>query len=180
MKFLELALPGVWLIEPELFADERGAFRRHFCAEEFASHHIAFAVVQGNVSENPERGTLRGFHFQIPPFEEPKTLSCLGGGVYDIVVDLRPNSPKFMQWIAVEFSSKDRRSLHVPAGCANAWLTTEPGTVVHYYMGSAYNPGAGRGIRYNDPAFGFRWPFSPLMVSEKDLNYPDFDSSILR
>ena len=78
MKFLELALPGVWLIEPELLADERGVFRRHFCAEEFASHHIAFAVVQGNVSENPDAGTLRGFHFQIPPFEEPKTLSCLG------------------------------------------------------------------------------------------------------
>ena len=179
MRFLELALPGVYLIEPECFSDSRGQFRRHFCADEFKAHGIVATVAQANISENPARGTLRGFHFQISPFEEAKTLSCLGGALFDIVVDLRPSSPRFMTWISVEFSTADRRSLHVPAGCANAWLTTEPNTTVHYYMSASYKPEAGRGLRYNDPAFGFRWPFAPVIISERDLNYPDFDRAVL-
>jgi dTDP-4-dehydrorhamnose 3,5-epimerase len=179
MKFTELDLPGAWLIAPEPQVDDRGLFRRHFCADEFAQHGITVAVKQGNISENPQSGTLRGFHFQVAPDDETKTLSCISGALYDIFVDLRPSSPTFMKWQAVELSAADRRSLHVPAGCANAWLTTAPDTSVHYYMSKSYNPSAGRGFRYNDPVFGFKWPAPPRVISDKDRGYPDFDPSIL-
>jgi dTDP-4-dehydrorhamnose 3,5-epimerase len=179
MKFTELQLPGVWLIVPEPQVDNRGQFRRHFCAGEFTAHGIAAAVEQGNISENPQSGTLRGFHFQAPPNEEAKTLSCLSGAIYDIVVDLRRSFPTFMKWLAVEISAVDRLSLHVPAGCANAWLTTAPNTVVHYYMSTSYNAAASRGFRYNDPTFGFRWPSEPRVISDKDRNYPNFNPNLL-
>jgi len=174
MKFIELALPGVWLIEPELHADKRGVLRRHFCMEEFAAHGLDPKVAQGNISENPTRGTLRGFHYQARPFEEAKTLSCLSGALYDIVVDLRQDSPAYMKWVAAELSADSRVSLHVPAGCANAWLTTAPNSIVHYYMSEMYAADSYRGFRYDDPSFGFRWPFEPVLISEKDLSFPNF------
>jgi dTDP-4-dehydrorhamnose 3,5-epimerase len=176
MKFIESELPGVWLIEAEPFSDERGVFRRHFCAQEFKAVGLAFTVQQGNISENPHLGTLRGFHYQTKPFEESKVLSCLSGAVYDIVVDLRPASRTFMKWTAVELSAANRGSLCVPAGCANAWLTTEPNTLVHYYMSEVYNGESYRGIRYDDPTFGFRWPSEPRLISDKDRMFPDFDA----
>jgi len=179
MKFTELALPGVWLIEPEPFSDERGVFYRLFCAQEFAAHGLIPIAVQGNISVNPYLGTLRGFHYQEPPFEEAKTISCVMGSIYDIVVDLRKGSPTFMKWIAVELSAQERRSLHVPSGCANAWMTTAPNAIVHYYMSELYAPQAYRGFRYNDPTFGFRWPMEPIVISEKDRRLPDFDSASL-
>lgn len=177
MKFSELGLSGVWLIEPEAYSDSRGVFRRHFCAREFGAHGIAPTVAQGNISENIQLGTLRGFHYQAKPHREAKTLSCLAGAIYDIVVDLRRSSPTFMKWIAVELSANDRKSLHVPAGCANAWLTTASQTVVHYYMSEFYAPEADRGLRYDDPAFAFSWPAAPNVVSDKDRSYADFDPS---
>ncbi len=179
MKFSELGLAGVWLIEAEPFADTRGVFRRHFCAREFAAHGLAPTAAQGNVSENPHLGTLRGFHYRSGPLGEARTLSCLTGAVYDIIVDLRHGSPSFMKWIAVDFSATDRKSLHVPAGCANAWLTTAPQTIVHYYMSELYEPEADRGFRYDDPSFDFRWPSPPNLISDKDRKYPDFDPSML-
>lgn len=179
MKFVELALRGVWLIEPVMFADERGVFRRHFCAAEFAAHGLASSAVQGNISENPHCGTLRGFHFQTGRFAEAKTLSCLAGAIHDIVIDLRPGSPTFMQWVSVQISADDRRSLHVPAGCANAWLTTAPNTILHYYMSEMYSAESYRGLRYNDPGFRFRWPMEPSVISEKDRTFPDFDPASL-
>lgn len=177
MKFIELGLRGVWLIEPDVFADERGVFFRDFCADEFAAHGLAPAAVQGNVSGNTHAGTLRGFHYQAGRFAEAKTLSCATGAIYDIVVDLRRDSPTFMKWIPVEMSAADRRSLHVPAGCANAWMTTAPDTTLHYYMSERYSPESYRGFRYNDPSFGFRWPGEPKVISEKDRTHPDFDPS---
>lgn len=179
MTFTKLGLPGVWLIEPVVFTDERGSFRRHFCAEEFKAHGIDPLAMQGNISENPHRGTLRGFHYQAGRFAEAKTLSCVTGAIYDIVVDLRPASATFMQWIPVEISAADRRSLHVPAGCANGWLTLEPNTVVHYYMSALYEPASARGLRYDDPAFGFTWPIEPTVVAAKDRAFPDFDPAML-
>ncbi|MDQ3068396.1 MAG: dTDP-4-dehydrorhamnose 3,5-epimerase family protein [Acidobacteriota bacterium] len=175
MTFTELALRGVWMIEPQAFEDERGAFHRSYCAREFADHGLAATVAQGNVSVNPHVGTLRGFHFQSAPFAEAKTLSCLSGALYDIVVDLRPESPTFLQSVSVAFSAQDRRSLHVPAGCANAWLTTSPDTTVHYYMSEFYAPASYGGFRYDDPAFRFAWPLAPRVISEKDRSFPDFD-----
>jgi dTDP-4-dehydrorhamnose 3,5-epimerase len=175
MKFSELTLSGVWLIEPDLHRDDRGIFRRHFCAREFGAHGIVPTVAQGNISENPKAETLRGFHYQTGPHREAKTLSCLTGAIYDIVVDLRRDSPTFMQWLSIELSADDRKSLHVPVGCANGWLTTADQTVVHYYMSEFYAPEADRGFRYDDPAFAFQWPSAPNVISDKDRSYPDFD-----
>lgn len=175
MKFQELSLPGVWLITPQLFEDARGSFRRTFCSEEFAKRGLDISMAQGNVSENLHPGTLRGFHYQIPPHQEAKTITCITGAVFDIVLDLRPASATFLKHAVVELSDQNRNSLHVPAGCANAWLSLQPNTVLHYYMSIAYRPAADRGIRYDDPLFRFPWPRKPEVISAKDAGYPDFD-----
>ncbi len=180
MTFTALDLPGVWLIDPILHEDERGVLRRSFCAEEFRAHGLVDTVLQGNISENPQAGTLRGFHYQLPPFQEAKTITCVGGALFDIVADLRPESPTFMRWVSVELSASGGRSLHVPAGCANAWLTMAPHTVVHYYMSELYVQASYRGFRYDDPAFGFRWPEPPRVISDKDRSFPDFDPAVGR
>jgi dTDP-4-dehydrorhamnose 3,5-epimerase len=180
MKFTELPVAGAFLIDAEPFSDERGTFRRSFCRDEFAKHGLDPNVAQGNISENPKRGTLRGFHFQHMPAKEGKTLSCATGKVFDIVVDLRPSSPTFLTWASLELSAAARNGLYVPAGCGNAWLTLEDNTHVHYYMTSLYEPGRDAGIRYNDPLFKFNWPLEPVVISAKDLSYPDLDPKILK
>jgi dTDP-4-dehydrorhamnose 3,5-epimerase len=177
MKFHEQKLAGVYIIEPEPFADDRGVFRRHFCDREFAEHGIVTDVRQSNVSENRYAHTLRGFHYQIPPYGEGKTLSCLKGSIYDIVVDVRPQSPTYMQWISVELNEENRYSIHIAPGCANAFLTMEDNCLIHYYCSQPYTPEAECGIRYNDPAFKFEWPTEPTVISEKDLNHPDYKKS---
>jgi dTDP-4-dehydrorhamnose 3,5-epimerase len=179
MKFNKLDIAGAWLIDPEPISDDRGVFRRHFCTEEFAAHGIDTRVMQGNVSENPHLHTLRGFHFQLPPHAESKTISCFTGALYDIIVDLRPDSSSFLQWVAVTLDAKDRTSLVIPAGCANAYLTMEKNTVVHYYMSESYTPASYRGFRYNDPAFKFIWPTEPRLISEKDRVLPFYHDGLL-
>ena len=180
MRFTELPISGVWTIDAEPHSDERGMIFRDFCAREFAAHGLVPTVVQGNISVNPHLGTLRGFHYQLPPSEEAKTFSCITGAIYDIVVDLRQESATFMNWISVELAAADLKSLHIPAGCANAWITTAPDTIVHYYMSQFYSSDAYRGFRYNDPAFSFRWPMEPIVISEKDRSLPDFDPLSLK
>lgn len=180
MKFKELDIAGAWLIEPELVSDERGVFRRHFCSEEFAAHGIETRVMQGNVSENPHLHTLRGFHYQLAPHAEGKTISCFSGALYDIIVDLRPDSKSFLQWVAVTLDAKDRSSLYIPPGCANAYLTVAPDTVVHYYMSELYTPGSYRGFCYNDPSFNFEWPAKPQVISDRDKNLSYCDRAGLR
>ena len=180
MKFKELDVAGAWLIEPELVSDERGNFRRHFCNEEFAAHGIETRVMQGNVSENPHLHTLRGFHYQLAPHAEGKTISCFSGALYDIIVDLRPDSKSFLQWVAVTLDAKDRSSLYIPPGCANAYLTVVPDTVVHYYMSELYTPGSYRGFCYDDPSFNFEWPAKPQLISDRDRNLPLCDRSSLK
>ena len=134
MKFKELSLSGVFLIEPDLFCDERGVFRRHYCREEYAKNGIKTGVSQGNVSENPHIHTLRGFHYQLAPHAEGKTVSCITGAIYNIIVDLREESTTYLQWEAVTVDSEKRNSLYVPPGCANAFLTMSSNTLIHYYM----------------------------------------------
>ena len=175
MKFTELQLKGVFKIEAEPFEDERGAFRRHFCEKEFSSHGIVTEMKQSNVSENYFSNTLRGFHYQVDPYSEGKTLSCLSGRIYDIVVDLRKDSPTFKKWISIELSAENRTSVHIAPGCANAFLTLEENCLIHYYCSQSYNPEAEKGIRYNDPAFNFSWPVEPKIISYKDQNHPDFE-----
>ena len=178
MKFNELSISGSFLIEPELLCDERGVFRRHYCKEEYAAHGIKTGVLQGNVSENPYLHTLRGFHYQLEPHAEGKTISCITGAVYDIVVDLRKESKTYMKWESVTLDSDKRNALYVPPGCANAFLTTEPSTIIHYYMSELYAPNSYQGFSYKDPEFCFEWPAKVKHISEKDENLPNYLDSL--
>jgi dTDP-4-dehydrorhamnose 3,5-epimerase len=174
MKFIETEIDGVFIIEAEPFIDDRGAFRRHFCESEFKKNNIVEDITQCNVSENKYAYTLRGFHYQLDPHSEGKTLSCLNGSIYDVVVDLRRNSTTYMKWISIELSKANRKSVHIAPGCANAFMTLEDNSLIHYYCSQSYAPDFERGIRFNDPSFNFKWPSEPEVISEKDLNHPDF------
>ena len=174
MKLREHSISGLYTILPHLHQDERGVFRRSFCEKELAESGIHFEVKQGNISENFRKHTLRGFHYQIQPTKESKILTCVTGSLYNVVLDLRKESQTYRQWTAMEISSDDRASVHVPHGCANAFLTMSDQTIVHYYMGDFFSPDTYRGIRYNDPSFGFEWPCEPVVISERDLNFPDY------
>lgn len=176
MKFHEQKIQGVFLIEPTPFVDDRGMFRRHFCQQEFQEHGIASEVRQCNVSENRYTHTLRGFHYQLPPHGEGKTLSCFVGTIYDVVVDVRPESPTYLQWLSFELNAENRKSIHIPPGCANAFLTLQDHCIIHYYCSEFYQGSAERGIRYNDPLFKFQWPATPVVISDKDKSHPDFVS----
>ena len=177
MKFFEQKLKGVYLIEPSLFNDERGIFRRHFCSKEFSQHNIVTDVHQSNISENYYAFTLRGFHYQVNPYGEGKTFSCLKGKIYDIVVDLRQDSSTYMEWISFELSEENKNSIHVPPGCANAFMTLEDSSTVHYYCSAPYTTSAERGIRYNDSAFNFEWPHEPVVISDKDKCHENFEKA---
>jgi dTDP-4-dehydrorhamnose 3,5-epimerase len=174
MKFVEQSIPGVFCVRPEPFVDQRGLFRRHFCQREFSEHGIPIDVRQCNISENNFRHTLRGFHYQKPPHLEGKFLSCIRGSIYDIVVDLRPDSSSYLRWLPFELTEENRLSLYVPPGCANAYLTLQDNTWILYCHSEFYTPGAEGGIRYNDPFFKFEWPAKPAVISDKDANYPFF------
>ncbi len=174
MKLLEHKIAGLYTIRPDLHKDERGVFCRSFCEKEFVQHGIPFKVKQGNISENFMKHTLRGFHYQVEPTKESKILTCVIGALYNVVLDLRHDSETYKEWVALEISSEQRESIHVPTGCANAFITMADQTIVHYYMGDFFSPDTYRGLRYNDPSFSFKWPCEPAVISEKDLNYPDF------
>ena len=131
-------------------------------------------IAQCNVSENKYQYTLRGFHYQLPPNSEGKILSCFKGSIYDVIVDIRPESPTYLRWITVELNEDNRSSLYVPPGCANAFLTLKDDSLIFYYCSEFYSPGAERGIRYNDPLFQFQWPAEPSVISEKDKHHPNF------
>jgi dTDP-4-dehydrorhamnose 3,5-epimerase len=176
MKFHKQDIEGLLLIEPSAFVDQRGVFRRHFCRDEFAKAGISPDVSQANISENRYAYTLRGFHYQLPPYGEGKTLCCLKGSIYNVTVDLRPDSVTYKKWLSYELSDKNKLSVHVPPGCANAFLTLEDNCLIHYYCSQSYNSVAERGVRYDDPSFGFLWPHKPAVISDKDLNHPDYIS----
>jgi len=168
---------GVWLIEAEPITDNRGVFRRHFCQKEFQKFGLEPKFVQTNISENKKKNTLRGFHYQLPPHEEAKTLTCFEGALYDVIVDLRPDSESFLQWMSFELKAEDNLSLYIPSGFANGYLTLEDSTKVLYYMSEFYSPESYTGFRYNDPLFSVKWPAEPSIISEKDLMFDDFNSS---
>ena len=175
MKFEELEIKGAFLIHAEPFQDERGIFRRNFCEKEFDEHGISSIVTQANISENNYKHTLRGFHYQVSPYGEGKTMTILKGCIYDIIVDLRRESDTYLKWISLNLSSNMRTSFHVPPGCANAFLTMENETLVQYYCSCSYNPESERGLRYNDPLFQFTWPIdTPKHISDKDASWPDY------
>jgi dTDP-4-dehydrorhamnose 3,5-epimerase len=174
MIFHRQKIADVFLIEPKSHIDERGLFRRHYCEKELKENGIDFAVKQGNISENANKHTIRGFHYQKVPSKESKIISCISGSVFNVIIDLRKNSPTFLKWQEFNISSESRQSLLIPVGCANAFLTLENNTWIHYYMNDFFTTDS-LGFRYNDPAFQISWPVKPEHMSEKDRNYTDLD-----
>jgi dTDP-4-dehydrorhamnose 3,5-epimerase len=173
--FTQTRLAGALVIDPEPHADDRGFFARTFCAREFAEHGLTTTLVQCNVSLNHHQGTLRGMHWQAPPHEEAKLIRCTRGAIHDVIVDLRPGSPTLGEHIGVELTADNRRMLYVPEGFAHGFVTREDDTEVFYQMSAFYEPGAARGMRYDDPAVGIRWPGEVRVVSERDRAWPDWE-----
>lgn len=174
MIFEELEIAGVWLITPEPIEDDRGFFARSFCRHEFESHGLATDFVQCNLSYNAKKGTLRGMHRQVPPYEEIKIVSCMRGAIYDVALDVREDSPTFGKWVAVELSEKNHRMLYISKGMAHGFQTLSDDTLVYYQMGEFYKPGTESGIRYDDSRFGIRWPIHKKIMSDKDIGYKPF------
>jgi dTDP-4-dehydrorhamnose 3,5-epimerase len=174
MNFQQLAIPGLAMVAIEPTHDERGFFARSFCAEEFRAAGLLSEVVQCSISFNTRRLTLRGLHYQVEPFSDPKLVRCTRGRLFDAVVDLRPESPTYCGWAGVELAAADHCALHVPRGCAHGFLTLEDATEVFYMMSAPQVPDAARGVRWNDPRFGIAWPAMPELISERDAAYPDF------
>jgi len=174
MIFKETNLKGAYIIELEPLEDERGFFARSFCLEEFKKNGIDFNIVQCNISYNKSKGTLRGMHYQIKPYEEAKLVSCTSGAIYDVIIDLRPDSPTYCQWFAVELTEENYKMLYIPKGFAHGFQTLEDNTVVFYQMSEFYYPECARGVRWDDSTFEIEWPLSEQVMSKKDLSYPDF------
>lgn len=176
MIFRETEIPGAFVVEPEPIADERGFFARTFDADEFAARGLETDYVQWSVSFNERAGTLRGLHFQREPHAEVKLVRCARGSLYDVIVDLRPDSPSFRRWTAVELSAENRLALYIPKGLAHGFQTLDDSTEVVYAISERYEPTAAAGARWDDPAFGIEWPpAEERLMSEKDRSWPDFN-----
>lgn len=174
MIFTETKLKGAFILDLELRADDRGAFARTFCMKEFEAHGLKPTVAQCNLSFNYKAGTLRGMHYQTPPAAETKLVRCTKGAIYDVIIDMRPDSPTYMQHIGVELTADNHRALYVPELFAHGYQALTDGAEVVYQVGEFYTPGYERGIRYDDPAFGIEWPMPVTVISEKDAAWPAF------
>jgi dTDP-4-dehydrorhamnose 3,5-epimerase len=172
--FDETPLPGAWVVRLEAHHDERGYFARTFAADEFERRGLDPDVVQCSVSFNPRRGTLRGMHYQASPHGECKLIRCTRGRVYDVLVDVRPDSPAYRRWFGLELAAEGRAMVYVPVGVAHGLLTLEDDSEVSYQISAPYVPEAARGVRWDDPAFGIDWPGAVEVISERDRTYPDF------
>lgn len=176
MKFTEIFLKGALVIELEPIKDERGFFARSYCKQEFADHGIECDFVQCNISHNERKGTLRGMHYQAAPYEEDKLVSCIRGAIYDVIVDIRPNSETYKQWFAIELTDTNRKMLYVPKGFAHGYQALLDDTDVFYQVSHNFVYEAGRGLHWNDPAFHIEWPVEPTCVSIKDQSCSLFES----
>ena len=174
MHFTEARLPGVWRIGLEKREDSRGFFARVFCEQEFAAHGLITRYPQCNLSYNQKRGTLRGMHFQRPPKPEVKVVRCLRGAVYDVLLDLRPDSPTYLEHETFELTSDNRESLYVPEGVAHGFQTLTDDAEMFYQMSEFYTAGLNDGVRWDDPAFRIEWPLENPILSEKDQAYPNY------
>jgi dTDP-4-dehydrorhamnose 3,5-epimerase len=175
--FRKLQLQGAVLIELEPRTDERGFFARTFCADEFAQAGLNTSVVQCNVSFNKHKGTLRGMHYQLAPYEEAKLVRCTSGAIFDAIIDLRPESPTFKRHFSVVLSAENRTALYVPEGFAHGFQTLQDDTEVFYQMSQRYQAEAAAGVRWDDPAFGIEWPSDERNITERDRSYPDYRQS---
>ncbi len=174
MKFRQSKVPGVFLIELEKIEDERGFFARTFCKKEFLEHGLNPRVVQCSTSFNKHKGTLRGMHYQVAPHKEAKLVRCIRGAIYDVLVDLRSDSPAYKRYDAFELTADNRRMVYVPEGVAHGFQTLAPESEVFYQMSEFYEPVAARGVRWNDAAFAISWPPDERVMNERDQNYADF------
>lgn len=175
MIFSETALPGAYVIDLERIEDERGFFARAWCERELTEHGLETRIAQSNVSFNKHKGTLRGMHFQRPPHQETKLIRCIRGGLFDVIIDLRPDSTGYKRWMGVELTADNRRMLYVPRGFAHGFQTLEDDTETLYMVSEFYTPEAEGGVRWDDPAFAVEWPLGPpTEISEKDQQWPDF------
>lgn len=174
MRFEETELRDARLIEPEPVRDHRGFFARTFCVREFADHGLTATFVQHSTSQSNTRGTLRGMHFQRAPHGEAKVVRCLQGAIWDVIIDLRPNSPTYRRWQGFELTPENRRQLYVPEGFAHGFQTLSDDTEVGYLISAFYVPDAASGVRHDDPAFDIDWPLEVTVISEKDRAWPEF------
>ena len=172
MVFTETRIPGAWIVDISAVHDDRGFFAMTWLPDEFLARGLDPSLAQCNLAWNHKRGTLRGLHFQCAPHEQVKIVRCTRGEILDIIVDLRPESPTYCQWDAVELSADNRRMLYVPAGLAHGYITLTDGVEVYYHASTPWARAAESGVRWDDPAFGIEWPFEPLVISEKDRNWP--------
>ena len=177
MIFEETPISGAFVVRPELLVDERRAFARTYCTSEFADAGIDVRVAQCSTSFNARAGTLRGLHYQAEPYGEAKLVRCSRGAIYDVAVDLRVESPSYLRWFAVTLDEDNRSAFFIPAGCAHGFQTLRDASEILYQMSTAYQPGAGRGVRWDDHSFGIAWPDPPpngRTLSERDATYPDY------
>lgn len=175
MIFTETQLKGAYIIEPEKKADERGFFARTWCQHEFEAQGLNPRLMQCNISYNAQRSTLRGMHYQAAPYAETKLVRCTRGAIHDVIIDLRPDSATYRQYITVLLDADNYRMLYIPEGFAHGFQTLEDDTEVFYQMSAVYNPKAGRGVRWDDPAFSIDWPQAECRhMSDRDRNWPDF------
>lgn len=174
MRFAPTQIAGVVIVDLDAVADERGSFARLHCPAEFAAAGHPFVPQQTSLSRNAKAGTLRGMHYEAPPHEEAKLVRVTRGRIFDVAVDLRPESPTFRQWTGTELSAYNGRALLIGKGMAHGFITLEDDTDVLYQIDRIFEPGHGRGVRWNDPAFGIEWPVQPAVISERDAGYADF------
>jgi dTDP-4-dehydrorhamnose 3,5-epimerase len=172
MQIHTTPLPGSALVDLKLLEDDRGFFARAFCRQEFIEAGLEPLVEQANISFNHKAGTLRGFHYQLEPNAETKLIRCYRGAIYDVIVDLRPESPTYLRWFGAELTEDNRTAMYVPRNFAHAYLTLTDKAEVIYQVSTPYTPGAERGLRWDDPALGVDWPIPPTIVSPKDSNWP--------
>ncbi len=176
MIFKESELKGAYVITLEAHEDDRGTFSRIYCEETFKTQGIYFHLSQINLSMNKRKGTLRGMHYQSKPFEEAKIVQCLHGAIYDVILDLRADSPSFKKWRAVELSQSNRSLLYIPEGFAHGFQTLEDETEILYFMSKPYHPESAQGLSWNDPGFCIDWPIDHPIMSEKDISYVPYES----
>src|SRR4051812_11628537 len=172
MRFLETSIAGAWVIDPSPHQDHRGHFMRAWCAREFLEHSICFIPVQANIVSSRARGTVRGMHYQDGTAIEAKLVHCTRGAIFDVALDLRPDSPTYGEWYGIELTAADGRMLFVPGGCAHGCESLERHSEMHYMASEYYTPSAAHGVRFDDPAIGIQWPLPVTVVSEQDRNWP--------
>jgi dTDP-4-dehydrorhamnose 3,5-epimerase len=174
MVFLETALPDLYVLDPERAEDERGFFARIWQPRELAGRGLNARLAHVSVSFNRRKGTLRGLHYQVAPMAEAKIVRCARGAIFDVVVDLRPDSPAFTRWAGFELSAENGRGLYIPEGCAHGFQTLRDDSEVLYFISEEFSPGHARGVRWNDPLFAIAWPDDVRTMNERDRTYPDF------